>query len=332
MFAWLEGPGESFRHPLPNSTNYLSAYDKRGKLLRQGENTPETQQDLRPFPLNPHFVSESILSEPLREEVWRRVIIEKKSVRTVSVELGVEMRRVGAVVRLVELEKRMREEKKPLALPYARAIHDMVPTTPFQYGKVVPHESINDLPVHPLTDAQIFYPTSESRAFNRTDAGRVFSGAPRLPDEMDVAQGGTPPEPWTNTKPEKVGKPANEIDVLKPADARIPHPHLIAYAKDQQNPELRGNEEEIKKRYAQRLLDDAEERAKQRQKKIAQDEAKKSRIEAGRWQFVVTDIKSTKAVATDAGLKQKGAVGDRYGLPFEDRKKGIAKIPQRVPV
>lgn len=124
MFAWLEGPGESFKHPLPNSTNYLSAYDRRGKLLREGENTPETQQDLRPFPLNPHFVSESILSEPLREEVWRRVIIEKKSVRTVSVELGIEMRRVGAVVRLVELEKRMREEVSSILFTHSISSHD----------------------------------------------------------------------------------------------------------------------------------------------------------------------------------------------------------------
>ena len=110
MFSWLQGPGESFRHPLPNSTNYLSAYDRRGKLLRTGENTPEEREDLRPFPLNQHFLSESILSEPLRQEIWRRVQVEKKSVRTVSVELGVEMRRVGAVVRLVELEKRHTEE------------------------------------------------------------------------------------------------------------------------------------------------------------------------------------------------------------------------------
>lgn len=110
MFAWLQGPGESFRHPLPNSTNYLSAYNRQGKLLREGEDTPESTEDLRPFPLNKTFVSEAILSEDLRQEIWRRVQVEKKSVRTVSVELGVEMRRVGAVVRLVEVENQMREE------------------------------------------------------------------------------------------------------------------------------------------------------------------------------------------------------------------------------
>jgi len=117
MFAWLDGPGESFRYPLPNSTNYLSAYDKRGKLLREGEDTKESREDLRPFPLNQHFISESIVSEELRQEIWRRVQVEKKSVRTVSVELGVEMRRVGAVVRLVELERRQRAEVRNIHLP-----------------------------------------------------------------------------------------------------------------------------------------------------------------------------------------------------------------------
>jgi len=139
MFSWLNGPGENFRTPLPGSTNYLSAYDRRGKLLRQvegdgtkssGTETPdskaleaaatsptlekENRQDLRPFPLNTHFISQSVLSEELRQEIWKRVKVDGKSVRTVSVELGVEMRRVGAVVRLVEVEKRMRAEVCPI--------------------------------------------------------------------------------------------------------------------------------------------------------------------------------------------------------------------------
>jgi hypothetical protein len=140
MFAWLRGPGKNFQYPLPDSTNYLSAYDSRGNLLRAAQGSEklktttnldnpndaaledvadgdkdkklekETKEDLRPFPLNQHFVSESVLSEPLRQEIWKRVKVEGKSVRTVSVELGVEMRRVGAVVRLVELERRMRAD------------------------------------------------------------------------------------------------------------------------------------------------------------------------------------------------------------------------------
>lgn len=61
--------------------------------------------DLVPFPLNKSFRSQAVLSEELREEVWSRIMTEGKSVRQVSAELGVEMARVGAVVRLLEIEK-----------------------------------------------------------------------------------------------------------------------------------------------------------------------------------------------------------------------------------
>jgi hypothetical protein len=124
---------------LAGSTNYLTAYDRRGNLTRSrnkdgpARSAPspssdgpvtadaaaldaaaedpklpkESHDDLRPFPHNQHFVSQSILSEELQQEIWRRVQIEKKSVRQVSVEMHVDMRRVAAVVRLIEVENRM---------------------------------------------------------------------------------------------------------------------------------------------------------------------------------------------------------------------------------
>lgn len=205
----------------------------------------------------------------------------------------------------------------------------MLPTTPYSPGRIVKHESINDLPVHPLTDNQIFYPTSESRAFNRTDAGRVFSAAPRLPDNMDIAQGGSAVEPWQDIRTETVGKGKRATDVLKPADARIPHPHLIAFAKDKR--ELKGQDDEIKKRYAKRLSDDAEARAKARERKFEHDEAQKTRVDTDRWQFVVTNVKVSRegTGVTGRGTKSPGV---RYGVPHEDRKKGQIKIPQKVEV
>lgn len=74
----------------------------------------------------------------------------------------------------------------------------MIPQTRYnaKSGKIVPHESINDLPVHPYTRQQIFYPTSESRQFTRADAAKVFS------------------------------------PTLLPADERIPHPELIELERD----------------------------------------------------------------------------------------------------
>ena len=151
MFDWLDGPGSVFRKPLPSSTNYLSAYDQRGRLIRanQGaseaagkadtreneppktrdeEDSPEEQvdpvknqkatkmipressQDLEPFPLNRQFRSQPVLSEEFREEIWKRVVIQGQSIRYVSAELKVEMRRVGAVVRLKSVEKQWQQQ------------------------------------------------------------------------------------------------------------------------------------------------------------------------------------------------------------------------------
>jgi Eukaryotic mitochondrial regulator protein len=130
MFDWLNGEAAALKAHMPGSTNYLTNLKERNASARAqekaaaeanssgssalGENAADGGQDEaggnRPFPLNPSFVSERILSEDLRKEIYARVTVKKKSVRAVSVELGVDMRRVGAVVRLVELEKRWRKE------------------------------------------------------------------------------------------------------------------------------------------------------------------------------------------------------------------------------
>ncbi|ETI23465.1 hypothetical protein G647_05267 [Cladophialophora carrionii CBS 160.54] len=375
FWAWLNGPGENFRYPLPASTNYLSAYDRRGNLLRgkdqeqnvQGESSKEKSpddpmtadeealeaaatetdrqgqgytlpkeslDDLRPFPLNKNFVSQSILSEELRNEIWERVQQHGKSVRQVSMEMGVDMRRVAAVVRLTEVERRMKAEGKPLAIPYARAVHGMVPLTtlnPHTRLPSEPHESINDLEQHPLTFPQLFYPTSESRAFNRTDAGRVFSGAPRLPDDQETAIAEGTHEAWRDNRTEIIGRLGSTRPVLKPADSRIPHPHLIAFEKDKLDRSLTPLERRA--RHRERLQRDEEKRQALKARQRGEDEAKKTRVDLGRWQLVVTEVQSTRqGVGIDGRGSGKGAVGQRYGVPSQERKKGRVKIPTKVDV
>lgn len=116
MFDWLNGPGAELKHHIPGSTNYVTQLrNRRGGDDKESsgrrDNDPEDDGGLKtPFPLNPQFVSEPILSEELSNEIYKRVVEQKKSVRSVSVELRVDMRRVGAVVRLKELEKRMKNE------------------------------------------------------------------------------------------------------------------------------------------------------------------------------------------------------------------------------
>ena len=142
LFRWLGSQGQNFLNPLSGSTNYLGAYNGEGQLKRvveaaaqaererkkkagktsepakedtsedseegrgfKGETPPETTRDLTPFPLNRSFISQPVLGDELREEIWKRVMQDGKSVREVSAELAVEMSRVGAVVRLKEIEK-----------------------------------------------------------------------------------------------------------------------------------------------------------------------------------------------------------------------------------
>lgn len=114
MVQWLNGDGTAFKHPLPGSTNYLSAYHngklRRAKDLDGGSLPRESKGDMRPFPLNKEFMSEPVLSEDMRNYIYAQVVEKGDSVRTVSAVYGIEMRRVAAVVRLVELEKQMIKE------------------------------------------------------------------------------------------------------------------------------------------------------------------------------------------------------------------------------
>lgn len=66
---------------------------------------PETAEDLRPFPLNQYFRSQPVLSEGLREAIYQRIKRDGATVSLASVEFGVSNERVGAVVRLKQMEK-----------------------------------------------------------------------------------------------------------------------------------------------------------------------------------------------------------------------------------
>jgi hypothetical protein len=126
MWIWMSTQGRNFRDPLPGSTNYLGAYNSNGELLRSRGGATENNRDdssggtssrgnkplprehvndLIPFPQNRAFRSERVVSEAMREDIWGKVMKDGQSVRAVSAQLGVEMNRVGAIVRLKEVEK-----------------------------------------------------------------------------------------------------------------------------------------------------------------------------------------------------------------------------------
>jgi hypothetical protein len=111
MFRWLNTQGAYYLDPVPDSPNYLNLRRKAGEARKKADDedaalpTNFRGQTKIPFPGNPFFISEPVLNEETRENIWTRVMQDGQSVREVSASLGIEMRRVGAVVRLMEVEK-----------------------------------------------------------------------------------------------------------------------------------------------------------------------------------------------------------------------------------
>jgi hypothetical protein len=142
---------------------------------------------------------------------------------------------------------------KKLAKPYARAVTEMLPV----WGnELLPNkrdgfESINDLQVHRATTEQIWYPTSESRAFTREDAAKAFD------------------------------------DTLLPADKRIPHPELVLQAKDQKSG---FNVQERKERAKQRELETLTKKLAADEKRRAKEAASVRVVEGARWDFKFKNI------------------------------------------
>jgi len=333
MWEWINGPGQKLRDPLSRSTNYLSAYDRNGNLIRvrrsrdpaalakkskdgrvekpqsdldddEISEKPSTNEDgeerlpkerladLRPYPQNQHFRSQPVLSEDLREEVFKQVVTNGVDISTVSAAFSIDMRRVAAVVRLKTIEKRWQENGKPLASAYNKAVLSMLPQTPFtprsSHKQIHPHESINDIPVHSWTRQQIFYPTSESRQFTREDAARVFD------------------------------------ETLLPADKRIPHPELIVLEKEQ----LEGVSRE--QRWERQQARDAAalaQRQNEELKKRKFEQQTQRTVPGRRWDFKFQDI---SAEQTGKDGRNPAGVGIRYGVPQKDRKINTVKIPTSV--
>ncbi|KAK7754625.1 hypothetical protein SLS62_003409 [Diatrype stigma] len=193
FFDWMKRKGKDLKHHKPGETNYIMS-------------------KYQPFPFNPLFRSQSVLSDGAREIIWEKIMKHGESIKAVSAEFGVDIRRVAAVVRLKEVEKDWEAKKKPLARPYARAVLDMLPTKNFSKDmQNTPFEPINELHVHPYTMQQIFWPTSESRQFTREDAAKAFhhtmlSADKRVPHpeliqmEREIAEGKSPYEASENFK------------------------------------------------------------------------------------------------------------------------------------
>jgi hypothetical protein len=100
---WCETNAELFRQASPDgSTNYLT------RVLSVSDFHPVSAN--MPFPNNVHFRSQSVLSEKAREMIWESVMVKGMPLKAVSAQFHVDVRRVAAVVRMKEIEKKWERE------------------------------------------------------------------------------------------------------------------------------------------------------------------------------------------------------------------------------
>ena len=100
---WAESNKTVFRRPLAQpGTNYL------GRVIPTSDGQKPTP--VMPFPTNPHFQSQRVLSEKARELIWREVMVQGTPIKAVSAKYFVDMRRVAAVVRMKQIEKKWTQE------------------------------------------------------------------------------------------------------------------------------------------------------------------------------------------------------------------------------
>ncbi|KAF4965702.1 hypothetical protein FZEAL_10735 [Fusarium zealandicum] len=244
----------------------------------------------QPFPLNPLFRSQPVLDDTTRELIYEKVTRRGDSLKAVSAEMHIDVRRVAAVVRLKEVEKQWVADGKDLATPYAKAVMNMLPKTSYREGEEnVEHEPINEIHVHNLTMQQLFDPVSESRHYTREDAAKAFH------------------------------------DKMLSADKRSPQPELINMEREV----YKGADRQESLKTFQKATQDEEDKVAQRiMRQRAREEAQTTKVKTDRYEFRFKEI-NVDDVGRD-GRSRKGT-GWRYGAPFEDRKRGLVKIPTSVP-
>ncbi len=111
---------------------------------------------------------------------------------------------------------------------------------------------------------------------------------------------------------------------LLPADQRIAHPELIQIAKW----EAEGHDRETRQNMLRQMdAEAAAEKEWKEMKRRAWEERTQVVVKGRRWDFKFQDISAEKVGKNGRG---KDAVGYRYGMPLEDRKRGQVKIPTSV--
>lgn len=114
-------------------------------------------------------------------------------------------------------------------------------------------------------------------------------------------------------------------ETMLSADVRSPQPQLIQMERDVLNGK---SKEESLDKFRSRVQKEEDAVAKRIAKEHEKDEKATTRVKTDRYEFRFKEVS-----VNDVGPKGRSRAGTgwRYGAPFDDRKRGVVKIPTSVP-
>ncbi|KAH3676068.1 hypothetical protein WICMUC_002365 [Wickerhamomyces mucosus] len=156
----------------PKTGEALDYYGNK-LILRQNQ---RERNILAPFPTNEFCQTNLALSETDKEEIYKKIVIEKLPIQDVAVSFGIRIPRLEAVARLKEIEKRLIKEKKITEemKSMAQTMYKMFPL----FERPVHSENLSEIPVPVKTLQSRFLTIAESEPFGPVDAAKVLGLEP----------------------------------------------------------------------------------------------------------------------------------------------------------
>ncbi|POS87240.1 hypothetical protein EPUL_001455 [Erysiphe pulchra] len=332
--------------------NELSRLEEQ-YLMESRKIPAPTRRDMMPFPANKDFVSEPVLGPWLQNEIWADVTVRGMTVKEVSSLRGVEMSRVAAVVRLLEVEKAWKEQGKEMADKYAETLVEMLPYT----GKTAllnwseeDEQALKEARLNATMAAQREVKEREDENTRRKIASLSLlpPAQPKIPSDIDLKRNiienrRRAPHESINDLPvlkvtgSQLWLPVSESrrftrtdaarafdENLQPADKRVPHPELTQIHKEY----LTGknlNERTILQENRAEL-----ERQKMTHRRVKEAQRENSIKKVTNKRGVVFRFQEINVNAIGKDGRGTKGIGYRYGVPSMDRSKGNIKIPQHA--
>ncbi|EDO17391.1 hypothetical protein Kpol_1060p47 [Vanderwaltozyma polyspora DSM 70294] len=189
-----------FRVPNDHTPNYIKPDLEKGQTLKNPatgqllverhdgsyeparsnkrlENIPPKRL-LQPFPENPHCVTNYIISDELKQKIYKEITNQGSSTQQVAQKYGLKIPRIEAIVKLNEIERSWESENKinKDLRNMSTTLYNMFPL--FEPSIDAKRENLSEIPVPPSALKSRFLTIAESQPFGPIDAAKVLELEP----------------------------------------------------------------------------------------------------------------------------------------------------------